>query len=130
MIGIVLVSHSRKIAMGLKELLDQLTQGAVPVEAAGGVAEDVLGTDAAAVAEAIRRAQSGSGVAVLVDLGSAALSAETALDLLGEGWREQVALCDAPLVEGAVAAAVEASLGSALGDVRRSAEAAREASKL
>jgi len=130
MVGIVLVSHSAKLAAGLQDLVEQLAQGRAHVEAAGGVADGALGTDAAAIAEAIRRADQGEGVAVLMDLGSAVLSAETALDLLPADWRPRVALCDAPMVEGAVAAAVEASLGSPLAAVRRAAEEARELRKL
>jgi PTS hybrid protein len=130
MVGLVLVSHSAELAEGLKALVDQLAQGQVRVEAAGGAAEGALGTDATRVAEAIRRADQGAGVAVLVDLGSAVLSAETALELLGDEWRGRVALCDAPLVEGAVAAGLEASLGAALDGVRRAAEGARDVLKL
>ncbi len=129
MVGIVLVSHSARLAEGLKELVGQLVQGKVPVEAAGGAGE-ALGTDATLVAEAIRRADRGDGVAVLVDLGSAVLSAEMALELLPEEYRERVVLCDAPLVEGAVAAGLEASFGSALAEVRRAAEGAYEQRKL
>lgn len=123
MVGIVLVSHSAELARGLKALVDQLARGAVRVEAAGGAAGG-LGTDATLVADAIQRADSGAGVLVLVDLGSAVLSAETALEFLPEDLRARVALADAPLVEGAVAAGVEASLSSPLADVRAAAEAA------
>src|SRR5437899_6784613 len=83
----------------------------VKLELAGGLAEaGALGTDAVRVAEAIGRADSGDGVLVLMDLGSAVLSAETALDFLTPEQRERVLLCEAPLVEGAVAAAVAARL--------------------
>ncbi len=129
-VGIVLVSHSDRIAAGLKELVDQLAQGQVSIEATGGAAGGCLGTDAALIAEAIVRADQGDGVAVLMDIGSAVLSAETALDLLPAEMRSRTALCDAPLVEGAVAAGVSASLGSSLDEVRRAAEEARSISKL
>ncbi len=130
MVGIVVVSHSARIAAGCKDLVDQIAQGQVRVEAAGGAAGGALGTDATLVAVAVQRADGGDGVAVLVDLGSAVLSAETALELLPADLRGRVALCDAPLVEGAVAAGVEASLGSPLAAVRRAAEEARALSKL
>ena len=123
MVGIVLVSHSAALAAGLKALVDQLTQGTVRVEAAGGAAGS-LGTDATLVAAGIERADAGAGVVVLVDLGSAVLSAETACELLPADLRARVALADAPLVEGAVAAGVEASLGSPLFVVVAAAEAA------
>jgi phosphoenolpyruvate---glycerone phosphotransferase subunit DhaM len=127
MVGIVLVSHSQRLAEGVKELVDQLTGDRVAVVAAGGAAGS-LGTDAALVAESISRAESGDGVVVLMDLGSAVLSAETALDLLPD--EQRVALADAPFVEGAVAAALEASFGSALARVKTAAEESRALTKL
>src|SRR5436190_13654332 len=94
----------------------------VKLELAGGLAEEgALGTDAVRVMEAIDRADSGGGVLVLMDLGSAVLSAETALDFLPPERRESVLLCEAPLVEGAVAAAVGARLGSPLAEVAQEA---------
>src|SRR6476660_2003204 len=90
----------------------------VKLELAGGLAEaGALGTDAVLVADAIGRADSGDGVLVLMDLGSAVLSAETALDFLTPEQREHVVLCEGPLVEGAVAAAVAARLGEPLAKV-------------
>lgn len=130
MVGIVIVSHSGKIAGGIKDLIEQLTQGRVRVEVAAGAVDGSLGTDATAITAAIQRADTGEGVAVLMDLGSAVLSAETALDLLPLEARKRALLCDAPLVEGAVAAGVEASLGSDLAEVRQAAEMSRSLTKL
>jgi multiphosphoryl transfer protein len=94
----------------------------VRIELAGGLAEEgALGTDAVRVMEAIGRADSGDGVLVLMDLGSAVLSAETALDFLEPDQRESVLLCEAPLVEGAVAAAVASKLGEPLAAVAEEA---------
>src|SRR5205814_8908071 len=94
----------------------------VRLEVAGGLAEEgALGTDAVRVVEAIGRADSGDGVLVLMDLGSAVLSAETALDFLEPEQRESVLLCEAPLVEGAVAAAVASKLGEPLAAVAQEA---------
>ena len=118
MVGLVIVSHSSKLAEGVAELAHGM--GAeVPIELAGGIdaPEPALGTDATRVLEAIERADQGDGVLVLMDLGSAVLSAEMALDLLPPEQRERVLLVDAPLVEGAVAAAVTAQLGASLEDV-------------
>lgn len=129
-VGVVLVSHSRKLVEGLSEMLDQLTQGQVQVAIAGGTEDGSLGTDAVAIRDAIDRASSGEGVLVLMDLGSAVLGTETALELIDPGLRPHVRLADAPLVEGALAAVVEASLGSGLDAVARSAEAARTEPKL
>jgi phosphocarrier protein FPr len=117
MVGIVIVSHSATLAKGAAELAREMGGPDVRLELAGGLDEDTLGTDAVQVAEAIGRADSGDGVLVLMDLGSAVLSAETALDLLPPDQRERVLLSEAPLIEGAVAAAVAARLESPLADV-------------
>ena len=119
MVGIVIVSHSATLAAGVRELAAEMAGAAVRLELAGGIEapEPALGTDATRVAEAIARADSGDGALVLMDLGSAVLSAETALELLTPEQQARVLLCEAPLVEGAVAAAVAARLGSTLADV-------------
>ena len=113
MVGIVIVSHSATLAAGVRELAAEMAGPDVLLEVAGGIdaPEPALGTDAVRVAEAIARADAGDGVVVLMDLGSAVLSAETALDLLRDEQRVRVLLSEAPLVEGAVAAAVAAKLG-------------------
>src|SRR6266540_3365742 len=127
MVGLVIVTHSATLAAGVAELARGMG-GEVPIELAGGIdaPEPALGTDAVRVAEAIERADGGDGVLVLMDLGSAVLSAEMALDLLPAERRERVLLCEAPLVEGAVAAAVTAKLGSSL-DVAAEARGALQA---
>src|SRR4029453_5937807 len=118
MVGLVIVSHSATLAEGVGELARGMgAEG--PIELAGGIEapEPALGTDAARVLDAIERADQGDGVVVLMDLGSAVLSAEMALDLLPPERRERVVLSEAALVEGAVAAAVTAKLGAPLADV-------------
>jgi multiphosphoryl transfer protein len=124
MVGIVLVSHSHAIAEGAAELARQMGGEDVRIETAGGLdtPEHEIGTDAVLVEQAIERAWSDDGVLVLMDLGSAVLSAEMALDLLPEHMREKVVLTEAPFVEGAVAAAVTSRIGSSL---ERVAEEAR-----
>ncbi|HET7856871.1 MAG TPA: dihydroxyacetone kinase phosphoryl donor subunit DhaM, partial [Gaiellaceae bacterium] len=124
MVGLVIVTHSATLAAGVAELAHGMG-GEVPIELAGGIdaPEPALGTDAARVAEAIERADQGDGVLVLMDLGSAVLSAEMALDLLPAERRARVLLTEAPLAEGAVAAAVTAKLGASLEEV--AAEARR-----
>jgi multiphosphoryl transfer protein len=122
MVGIVIVSHSGTLAEGVRELAAEMAGPDVRIELAGGLAEEgALGTDAVRVMEAIGRADTGDGVLVLMDLGSAVLSAETALDFLTPELRESVLLCEAPLVEGAVAAAVAARLGEPLAEVAKEA---------
>jgi multiphosphoryl transfer protein len=121
-VGIVIVSHSGTLAEGVRELAAEMAGPDVRIELAGGLAEEgALGTDAVRVMEAIGRADTGDGVLVLMDLGSAVLSAETALDFLTPEQRESVLLCEAPLVEGAVAAAVAARLGQPLAEVAKEA---------
>src|ERR687896_828476 len=113
MVGIVFVSHSATLARGALELARAMAGEEVPLAAAGGTGdpEAPLGTDATAVAEAVARADADDGVLVLMDLGSAVMSAEMALDFLDEEQRARVRLCAAPLVEGGVAAAASARAG-------------------
>lgn len=121
MIGIVLVSHSAKLAEGVKELADGMTGGAVKIAAAGGGPDGSLGTSAEMIGAAIEQVYSPHGVLVLMDLGSAVMSAETAIEFLDAERKEHVLLSNAPLVEGAVVAAVEASIGTALPQVEQAA---------
>ncbi|WP_433563791.1 dihydroxyacetone kinase phosphoryl donor subunit DhaM [Nocardia sp. CA-151230] len=120
MIGLVVVSHSRALAEAAVALAAGLLpdQG-VPVRIAAGLSGTELGTDAVAVAEAITAADSGDGVLVLMDLGSAVLSAETALDLLESPVA--VRLSAGPLVEGLVSALAAAGGDADLDAVAREA---------
>jgi PTS hybrid protein len=126
-VGIVVVSHSSDLARGLAELAGQVAGPEVRIEAAGGDPAGGLGTDDGLVRDAIRRADQGEGVVVLGDLGSAILTVRHVLERQANG---RVKLVDAPIVEGAVAAAVVSSAGSSLDDVARAAEEARGAHKL
>ena len=123
MVGIVIVSHSAKLAEGVKELAQQMIQTNVPLAIAAGIDDPAnpFGTDALQIQVAIESVNDESGVVVLMDLGSAILSAEMALEFLPEEEREKVRLCEAPLVEGAIAAVVEASSGASLEQVMASA---------
>ena len=112
MIAFVLVSHSRDVAAGVREMALQMTGGLVPVIACGGGSDGGLGTDACAIADAIRSVARDEGVLVLCDLGSAILSAEQALEFLDEKERSGVRIADAPFLEGAVLGAIQASAGS------------------
>ena len=119
MVGIVLVSHSRALAEGAAELARQMGGEDVRVAPAGGLdgPDDAIGTDAMRVLAAIESVWSPDGVLVLMDLGSAVLSAEMAIEFLDEDRRPSVLLTDAPFVEGAVAAAVAAKLDRSLEEV-------------
>jgi len=122
-VGIVFVSHSPDIANGLVELARQMAPDVV-LAGAGGTDDGRIGTSFDLVNAAIASADSEEGVVILCDLGSAVLTAETALDFLDEVARARVDLVDAPLVEGGVAAAVAAQTGA---DRAALAAAARDA---
>ncbi|MBM7830609.1 PTS hybrid protein [Agromyces cerinus] len=123
-VGVLFVSHSAAIAAGLVELARQMAPTAALV-AAGGTDDGRIGTSFDLVTAGIAEADSGRGVVVLCDLGSAILTAETALDFLDDEVRERVRIVDAPLVEGGVAAAVAAEAGDPLEVVVAAAESAR-----
>jgi phosphoenolpyruvate---glycerone phosphotransferase subunit DhaM len=125
-VGVVFVSHSARIAEGLVELARQMAPSASLV-AAGGTDDGRIGTSFDLVSTGIAEADAGEGVVVLCDLGSAILTAETALDFLDDEARARVRIVDAPLVEGGVAAAVAAEAGEELAQVVAAAESARDA---
>lgn len=130
MVNLVIVSHSRRLAEGVRELATQMANGGVQLAAVGGIVDDTgidcLGTDATQIVEAILQVWSEDGILLLVDMGSAVLSAELALDLLTEEQRMRCQISNAPLVEGAIAATLEASLGHTLSRVNQAAEAASQ----
>ncbi len=122
MIGIVVVSHSAALADAAVALAEEMVHGRGPVIAVAAGAAGGFGTDATVVAAALAKAASPDGVLVLMDLGSAVLSAELALELSPPD--HPVRLSPAPLVEGLVAAVVRAAGGADLDTVAREAEAA------
>ena len=125
-VGLVVVSHSAKVAEGVVEMAGQ-----VRIKAAGGTDDGGIGTDATLIAEAIAAADEGDGVLVLVDLGSAVLSAQLAIDeLVEEETRSRVRIAEAPVVEGAVVAAIQASTGSSLDEVDQAARDAATMTKV
>ena len=124
MTGLVLVSHSRRLAEAVVDLIKRTVAPDIPIAAAGGVGDDraELGTDALDIQDAILKVRSPDGVMVLMDMGSAILSAETAKELVGMEMEEPLVLCSAPLVEGSIAAAVQIQIGSALAEVTSAAQ--------
>ena len=125
-VGIVLVSHSAELAEGAASLAAQVSGGTVTIVAAGGTDDGGLGTSAAKVERGLRLADSGAGVVILPDLGSAVLTVRALL--LDD--HQQVTLADAPFVEGAVAATVAAAAGADIKAVAAAAEEAWHARKL
>jgi phosphoenolpyruvate---glycerone phosphotransferase subunit DhaM len=129
-VGLVLVSHSSPIAEGLAELAAQVAGPSVPIVAVGGAADGSLGTDGGKVLDALRKAAAAGGAVVLMDLGSSVLSVRAAQAELSSEERERLVIADAPLVEGAIAAAVTASTGASRQEVAAAAQEARSVSKL
>ncbi len=122
-VGLVVVSHSRALARAAVALAQEMLHGKqIRIAIAAGLDDATFGTDAAQIVDAIIAADHGAGVVVLMDLGSAVLSAELALELLDDDARERTVLCPAPLVEGLVVAAVAAAGGASRAEV--AAEAA------
>ena len=128
MVGIVIVSHSAKVAEGIYDLVMQMASENDHIIPAGGLEDGSIGTDAFKIQAAIESADAGDGVAVLADLGSGIMSAEMAIEMLDEDIKVRIA--DAPVLEGAVSAAVTSTSGASLDEVIEAAEEARTASKL
>jgi dihydroxyacetone kinase phosphotransfer subunit len=135
LVSLVLVSHSATLVEGLREMVAQVAGPDVRVAVAGGTEDGRLGTSAPRIADAIREARGegggsrATGVLVLLDLGSAALSLEIALEDLDPETRAMVRVSEAPLVEGAVIAAVQASTGTSIDEVAAAAMTAATMSK-
>jgi dihydroxyacetone kinase phosphotransfer subunit len=133
-VGIVVVSHSAELARATVELatrLANLSPDGPRLVPAGGMEDGSLGTDAVRVADAIGQADAGRGVVVLADLGSAVLSAATAIDeLLAPEQAERVRISNGPLVEGCFIAAVQASAGDDLAAVAAAADEAGSMDKV
>jgi multiphosphoryl transfer protein len=118
LVGLVIVSHSRALARAAVGLAQEMVHGKqLKITIAAGLDDTTFGTDATQIVEAINAADQGAGVVVLMDLGSAVLSAELALELLDGDLRDRVVLCPAPLVEGLVVAAVAAAGGASSDEV-------------
>jgi dihydroxyacetone kinase phosphotransfer subunit len=127
MIHLVIVSHSRQIAEGVADLARQMAPDGLAISAVGGIEDGgmlLLGTDAAQIAAVLQEKTGPDGALLLVDLGSAIMSAEIALEMLEPALRARCCISNAPLVEGAIVAAVEAGLSHSLEAVNQAAEAA------
>lgn len=121
-VGIVIVSHSPEVARGTADMVRQMVGDDVPLAHCGGNPDGGLGTSVQSIIDAIDAAWSDAGVAVFVDLGGAETNSEMAIEMLDDERRDKVVICNAPIVEGAVIAATEASGGASLDIVRATAE--------
>jgi phosphoenolpyruvate---glycerone phosphotransferase subunit DhaM len=124
LVGIVVVSHSARLADGVVELARQMAGEELALIAVGGAPDGGLGTDADRIGRAIADADAGAGVVVLGDLGSAILATEAALEMIGPPNAERVRISAGPVAEGAVVAAVQASIGQSLDEVLAAADGA------
>jgi len=131
-VGLVLISHSGSVVDGLRDMVNQVAGDDVAVGIAGGTEDGRLGTSAPRIEAALRSVldDAADGVVVLFDLGSAALSLELALESLEPSDRDRVVVSEAPLVEGAILAAVQASIGATVADVAAAAAGAATMPKL
>ena len=126
MVGFVIVSHSGELAEGVVDLAKMMAPD-VPMAAAGGLEDGSFGTSFERILEAVNEVYSEDGVILLMDLGSAVMTAEMVLESL-EG--QKLAMADCPLVEGAVVAAVNAAGGMSFDDILKELEKVRDMKKL
>ena len=116
MVGFVIVSHSEKLAEGVADLARMMAKE-TPIGAAGGLEDGSFGTSFEKIQDAIERVYSPDGVILLMDMGSAVMTAEMVVESM-EG--KKVQLADCPLVEGAVTGTVDVSMGMSLEDIMES----------
>ena len=127
MVGIVIVSHSQKLAEGVVEIAKMMADKDAPIVAAGGMEDGGPGTSFEKISRAVEEVYSDEGVAILVDMGSAVMTAEMVIEAMEDC---RIRLIDGPVAEGAVLAAVEAKMGSALDIIAQRVETARGMKKL
>ncbi len=126
MVGIVVVSHSQRLAEGVVELAHMMAPNA-PIAAAGGLDDGSTGTSFEKVIRAIEEVSSPDGVVILMDLGSSVMTAEMAVEMLSGC---EMRLLDAPLVEGAVIAAMESRFGASLEAIAEKVQETRSFKKM
>ncbi|RDU23489.1 dihydroxyacetone kinase phosphoryl donor subunit DhaM [Anaerosacchariphilus polymeriproducens] len=121
MVGLVIVSHSQKIAEGAKELASQMAAD-VPIAAAGGTRDGRIGTDIDKILACINEVYSEDGVLVIYDLGSAYMNAEMALEFLDDNKKEKVHITDSAIIEGTVLAAIQCSMKKSILEIKEELE--------
>ena len=112
MVGIVIVSHSRKLAEEIINFSIEMAQSDIKIINAGGMSDGSFGTDANLIMQSMMKADDGDGVVILVDLGSAIMSTNIAMEFLEDDLAKRVVIADAPIVEGSIGAVTQASIGS------------------
>lgn len=117
-VAIVLISHSAKVVEGVADIIRQMVPN-VSVGLAGGTEDEEIGTSIEKIQAAIEEVYNDQGVLLFYDIGSAKMNAELAIELSGY---DHVVVVEAPLLEGAFVAAVEAGMGKALEEVHEAAE--------
>mgnify|MGYP006304500463 CR=1 FL=1 len=117
MVGILIVSHSKEVAQGAKKLASEMVQEEVPIEAVGGTKDGRLGTDSNLIYEALMKLSNLDGVIVLADMGSSVMNTELAFEFFTEEEQEKFEIANAPLVEGAINAALQSSFGKDVAEI-------------
>lgn len=125
MVGILIVSHSHKIAQGIEELVKELVPRKIPLISIGGDGYGGIGTDIEEIVEAVEELYDDNGVIIIGDVGSSLMNAKMALELLELEGYTNVMVSSAPLVEGAMVAAIESNLGKDLLTIKKKIESKR-----
>lgn len=129
MIGLVIVSHSNKIAEGIVDLCYEMAGKDLNIIPAGGTSDGRIGTDPILIKDSIEKAYDGDGVAILADIGSSIMSSELAMEMLEDDIKKKTCILDTPIVEGSIAVSVQASISKDMEDIKRAAEEARTTRK-
>ena len=131
MISIVIVSHSAKVAEGAAEIAAEMNMGGIKILPAGGTDDGRVGTSAEKVLNALNEAyDGGKDVLVFADIGSSILSTEMAMEMLDPDVAAHVKLVDAPVVEGAVIATIQAGISESADEIIEAAVGAKNLPKV
>ncbi len=129
MVGILIVSHNKKVSEGIKEMIEQMVSKNVKVETVGGEGGQ-LGVSVEEIVKAVNAIFDEEGVIIFVDFGSSVIGARTALNFLDESKKAKIYIADAPILEGAFIAAVEISLGKKIEEVLKAVEETKHMKKI
>lgn len=125
--SLLLLSHSKEITDGIQKMIEQMQMSNdVSIYSLGGTTDNEIGSDPTKIVEAVNEASKEDAFFVFADIGSAVINAEMAQDMLEEEQQERYYLVDAPLVEGAFAAAITAGTSD---DVQQIIAEAQKAGK-